>query len=204
MSVDRYLAGIGLLALVTVPLGVAAVALRSRFLPTWYGARARVAEIVLVLGALTLTAQLLGIAGIFERWTLVIAAMGVGVAGRAFAHRLGPPSPETPDPSASESQDAPDRFRRVATVVALLGAALVLMQWLAPALEASHSGMGRSVDTIWYHGPMAARFAETGSITAVHYFDDNPVTAYFPGGSALPAAEPRIPRARHARGMGHR
>ena len=42
-----------------------------------------------------------------------------------------------------------------------------------------------TVDTIWYHLPVAARFAQTGQVSAIQYLDQDPVTAFFPAGSSL-------------------
>src|SRR5205085_3461046 len=40
-----------------------------------------------------------------------------------------------------------------------------------------------TVDTLWYHLPQAARFVQTGSILHLHYFDNDPVTAFYPSRS---------------------
>ena len=40
-------------------------------------------------------------------------------------------------------------------------------------------------DTVWYHLPIAARYATTGSILPLHYLDAGPVTAFYPANSEL-------------------
>ena len=42
-----------------------------------------------------------------------------------------------------------------------------------------------TVDTIWYHLPVAARFVQTGRVSGIQYLDQDPVTAFFPAGSSL-------------------
>ncbi len=42
-----------------------------------------------------------------------------------------------------------------------------------------------NVDTLWYHLPDAARFVQDGSITPLHFFDLETVTAFYPATSEL-------------------
>jgi hypothetical protein len=58
-------------------------------------------------------------------------------------------------------------------------------QWLAASVHNLRVGMQSSIDTLWYHGPMAANFVQDASITHIHYFDDNAITAFYPGGSEI-------------------
>lgn len=171
MPIDRFFIGVGFLLLTVTPLAAGAYGIRSRFLPSWHGAPARVAEFVLALGMLTAIGEALGVVGAFGRWPVVLlcAAAGTGVflatRGTESAARRG--SPPTVD-----------------AIVAAIAAAVVVTQWLAVSVAALRNGMNRSIDTLWYHGPTAARFAQEGSITAPHYFD-NPIFAFYPSHSEL-------------------
>jgi hypothetical protein len=42
-----------------------------------------------------------------------------------------------------------------------------------------------SFDTLWYHMPFAARFAQTGSVTAIPFTQADPYVAYYPANSEL-------------------
>jgi 4-amino-4-deoxy-L-arabinose transferase-like glycosyltransferase len=175
---EPFLAGIARLTLAVAPLAMAAVAARARLLPTWRGAIARVAELVLVLSALTVIAEILGIAGVFERWVLVPISAAIGL-GATLLLRRGAPRAHHADVQPCT------RPSRLGGAVAGAAVILLALQWLAPSLAALRHGMQGSVDTLWYHGPTAARFVQQGNVTSIHYFDDNALTAFFPGGSSL-------------------
>jgi hypothetical protein len=63
--------------------------------------------------------------------------------------------------------------------VSLAGAALVMGQWAGGTANALDRGM-QAADTIWYHLPFAARFAQDDSLADLHYIEIEPLTAYFP------------------------
>ena len=42
-----------------------------------------------------------------------------------------------------------------------------------------------SVDSLWYHLPFAARWVQTGSITALHYTEDEALTTFFPSNGSI-------------------
>jgi hypothetical protein len=157
---------------------------RAHLLPELRGPAAWVAEAVVVLDALTLIGLALGTVGLFRRWAFVAAVAvfaGVAVAltrSRTPRPRTGPPEPADPAP-------APTPTPRWMKLLALGGAGLVVAQWTAQTVAGLRTGMRENVDTLWYHGPMSARFASTGSTRAVHHFDLNPVTAYYPGGTSV-------------------
>ena len=185
VSSTRFGGGLALSVLTIGPLLLAAVALRARFLPRWRGAAARVAEAVMTLAGITIVAELLGVIGIFGRWEMVALSATTGTACWWWARRQGEDRAGVvlSEGSTDRPHPAPSRL---AVLVAGAATAVVGVQWIAPSLDALRNGMqDRVVDTFWYHGPMAARFVQEGSITGVHYFDRDPVTAFFPGGSAL-------------------
>ncbi|MCJ7438383.1 MAG: hypothetical protein MUP97_11570, partial [Acidimicrobiia bacterium] len=80
MSITRFVGGLALSALTIGPLVLASVALRARFLPTWRGAAARVAETVMTVVGLTIAAEVLGMIGIFGRWEIVVLGATAGSA----------------------------------------------------------------------------------------------------------------------------
>ncbi len=46
-------------------------------------------------------------------------------------------------------------------------------------------GMIATADTLWYHMPVAARFAQTGWTPWLHYSDGNSLTVFFPANCEL-------------------
>jgi hypothetical protein len=69
------------------------------------------------------------------------------------------------------------------TAVAIIVVALVLVHWLQYALGALHTGM-REFDTVTYHMPYAARFAQEASLTGLQY-DGNAPVSFYPANSEL-------------------
>ena len=74
-------------------------------------------------------------------------------------------------------------------------------------------------DTLWYHGPFAARIADTGSVWGMHFIDPLYLNWFYPQNSELlhaagivlfdrdlfePAGQLRLARGRPARGLVHR
>ena len=176
MGVGDYLVGVVLLALVAGPLGFGAWRVRARVLPAWSGAPARVAEAVLALAALVLVAEALGTVGLLERAPLVIACLAVGGAAAWWAARGGDEADPSPSP--------PQHGGRLAVGVALAACAAVAVAWFDRTDFAVHSGM-TDPDTLWYHLPVAARFAQEGSTTALHFTSYEPLTPFHPANGSL-------------------
>ena len=177
MGVGDYLLGVLLLGLMVVPLGIGAACVRARLLPDWTGAPARVAEAVLGIAALILVAELLGTVGLFDRAPLAIACLAVG----AGAFRWG----ESPFvvPIATNNGLAPP-FGRVAAGIALAASAVVAVAWFDRTDFTVHTGFS-DPDTLWYHLPVAARFVQEASITALHFTSYEPLTPFHPSNGSL-------------------
>jgi hypothetical protein len=176
VSAGAYLLGIACLALVAGATALAAVSARGRLLPGWTGAPARLAEAVLGLGFITLVAELLGTFGVLTRGTLVVGSLA-GAGAVVWAARRG----ESPAAAPPATPERPDR----ALVLAALGAGLLVMaQWGTGAKAALDGGM-LLPDTLWYHMPLSAEFAQEGSLTGLHYAEAAPITAFFPANAEL-------------------
>ena len=120
-------------------------------------------------------AQLLGVVGLLERLPLVIglALAGGGRGGRpAVCPRRGREPPPAPEPAL------------LGAVVAAGAAALVLAQWGVQVVEVLGQGMSSS-DTLEYHGPVAARFFQEGSITSLEFVYSDPIIPFLPFNSEL-------------------
>jgi hypothetical protein len=176
MSFGDYLTGVIGLALVAGPLVFAAVRLRARLLPRWDGAPARLAEAVLSVSLLTVLLQLLAAIGILEPVILVIGAIAIGAAAY-FA-----PWPRT----TGEAGDAPPAppIPPLHALIALAGVAFVAAHWATGLQDVWARGM-LTFDTLWYHGPFAARIADSGSVWGLHFTDPLYLNWFYPQNSEL-------------------
>jgi hypothetical protein len=164
MSVVGYLLAVASLGTVGVSLTLVGWTTRRRFLAEWSGLPARLAELVVALAVLLIVSGLLGAVGAFRRWPLVLALLGVGAAAWWWrAPRRPPAPPRVPPPDAR-----PDPLAVAAAVGATV---LVAGAWLVKTLAALRGGM-LQWDTLWYHMPFAARFAQDGWVTRPQFAGD--------------------------------
>jgi hypothetical protein len=177
VGAGQYLLSAALTALALGPVAAGALSLRARLLPGWAGAPARLAEAVVFLALVWATAMLLGTVGVLGRASFVLTSLVAGAlafaAGRpgrdGGADHQGPPAP------------APDRLGVIAAGVAV---AVVVAQWGVRVLDMLGHGMVGS-DTLSYHGPVSARFAQDGSITSLEFVYSDPIVPFLPFGSEL-------------------
>jgi hypothetical protein len=178
LSLGAYLLGAAELAAIIVALVYGAVGLRRRALPGWSGSPARLAEAVLAIAMLTWVAELLGAVGALDEWPLValcvVAGAGAGLVGRSR-------------PSAGSDEEAVPTsppVGRVALIVAGVAVALLFAQWAGRTQLSLDRGM-YGFDTTWYHMPFAARFAQQGSITGLHFTSPAFLSWFYPANSEL-------------------
>jgi hypothetical protein len=166
-SVSRYLLGLLSLLVVFASVAVVALAVRRRLLPSWSGAQARLAEVVVGLLALVWILELLGAVGLFSLVPIVVAsviAAGVTVWGFGWDNiRRARPSPGSLG----------------AAVLAVLIVAVVVAGWASPMLQSYDVGVV-SFDSLWYHLPWAASFAQTAHITPLRFTDVQALTPFYP------------------------
>ena len=179
----RYLLGVVALAFVLASLWLVGRGCRRILLPAWDGAPARLAEVVVAVGATTLTLEGLGIVGLLRLGPVLVAFGIEGVFGWYLARRSLRREPVTASAVAPAGSGRPEE-RRAHHFVALVAVSIVVADWGARAADALHHGM-ITPDTLWYHMPFAARFVQLGSITSLHYVDPDPVTVFFPANSEL-------------------
>ncbi|MFL5906997.1 MAG: hypothetical protein ACJ75Z_05325, partial [Solirubrobacterales bacterium] len=176
MSFGDYLFGVAGLAAVAIPMALAAVRLRARLLPGWTGAPARLAEAVLGVALLTILLQLLGAFGILVPAVLIPAALLVGL-GLYFGPWLRPAADAPVVPLAPA-------VPVLQTVLALVAATFVAAHWATGLQDVWGRGM-LTFDTLWYHGPFAARIADTGSVWGMHFTDPLYLNWFYPENSEL-------------------
>jgi hypothetical protein len=175
VSFGHYLFAVAALALVAIPMAMGGVRLRRRLLPGWEGAPARLAEAVLAVALLTVLLQLLGAFGILVPAVLIPAALFVGL-GLYYGFWVDydgpgetPPAPTIPRPQM---------------VLALIAAAFVAAHWATGLQDVWARGM-LTFDTLWYHGPFAARIADTGSVWGMQFTDPLYLNWFYPENSEL-------------------
>ena len=181
MSSARYVEGIVLLAVIVAAVAFAAVVARRRLLPDWEGAPARLAEVIAGLGIVVLVSQALGVVGLFHLVPVVAAVVAVALAARWLDGRASASPAAAAGPTATPLPFAPSRLQLMAAVAAT---AVVVAEWSVRTIDALRFGM-IGIDTLWYHMPVAARFAQEGSIVHLHYLDSDPVTVFYPASSEL-------------------
>jgi hypothetical protein len=167
-SVARYALGAAALLVVVGAVAVAAVAIRRRALPDWTGAPARLGEVVIGLALLIAILELLGAVGLFELGPIAIACALAGIVGLR---------------ELSGTQIArhhrEERGPWLLTAVALLAGATVIAEWGALTIQSYNVGI-RGFDSLWYHLPWAASFAQTGNVTALRFTDVQYLTPFYP------------------------
>ena len=157
MTLGRYAESIVLSGIVIVSLGVAAVSLRRRSLPTWSGAPARLVEVIIAISLVVVASQTLGTIGLFRVGplvtTLVLVALltfwigKIGAGGTKSLTAVAGPSPV----DSRTRQEA--GWEPVAAIVAV---SLVAAEWSAGTLHALRDGVSQ-IDSLWYHMPTQRR-----------------------------------------------
>jgi len=177
LSLAVYLAGVAELAAIALALGFGAVRTRARLVPGWTGAPARLAELVVGLALLVWSMEALGAVGVLEEAPLVALCVVVGVGVGLVASRGGP--------TVSSSQTPPARAAgRVVTAIAGLVVVALFAEWSGRAYSTLLYGM-YGFDSLWYHMPFAARFAQEGSLTGLHFTSPALLTWFYPANSEL-------------------
>lgn len=179
MTTARYLLGDLLLLVVVAALGVAAVHARRWAVPDWRGAPARMVEALLAVAVLLALAQVVGVLGVLRTAPLVggcVAIAGVAVTVAARGSRSGDVGPPAAPP--------PPRVGVPGVVVSLVACGALAIRWGDRLWHSATGGMSH-LDTLTYHGPIAARFVQEASITEPHFTFSEPHATYFPASSEL-------------------
>lgn len=177
MSRGEYVLGSLELILLVGALGIAAYRVRAMLLPDWSRSPARLVEVVVGLAAFTMIAELLGVIGLLKEGALLLAAVLAGVTAEVLYRRR----------MEGARERGGDRWMPTATPLILAGAAiaaLAMARWLIPTQAFLDQGMW-AFDTMHYHLPLAARFAQAGSLTSLHFLDPVNLAWFFPANSEL-------------------
>jgi hypothetical protein len=174
MSPVNYLIDLFLLGLVVASFWAGARSLRRALLGEWRGAPAILAEAVLALSLAVVACEILGLVGLLDAPALILTAVGSALAlGRL---RLRQASSRRVRASSSD---------RLGFGLALAAATLTAVHWGGPVLQSLDVGIYRQ-DSTWYHLPLAAWFAQTGSVGGLLLTDPLKLTVwYYPLNSEL-------------------
>ncbi len=182
-----YILGLVGLTVVAISVAIAGRTVRRALLPEWNGAPALLANGLLAVAVLTAVSELLGLMGLLDGPALVAACAIAGGGAlrleplliRASADGAAPGS----KPKEAGQREAPE-VSRWELAAAVLIAAIVAVQWAGPTLLALDRGIYGG-DSLWYHMPFAAHFAQTGSITELLYVDPLYLNWFYPQVSEL-------------------
>ena len=184
MTFGRYVEGIVLGVLVLASLGVAAVSLRRRSLPTWTGAPARLVEMITALSLVVVVSQALGTIGLFRVGPLVVTLALIALLAFCFGkpRAAGPELLSVAEPAPVALHGRQEAWWE--PVVAILAVSLVAAEWGAGTLHALRDGVS-GVDSLWYHMPISAGFVQSGSVAALHNINNDNVIEFYPATSEL-------------------
>ena len=172
-SLGSYLLGAVQLAILAGGFGYAAWLLRARLLPGWRGAPARLVEVVVAVGLLTVASEILGTFGLLYAGALVVAAAAVAFAARLVPARRG------------GGQTAPGVDPGLwASLVAIAVIAIVVFDWAVTAKHALDAGIF-NFDSLWYHMPFSADMVQSHSTTGMHHVETVFVNWFYPQNSEL-------------------
>jgi len=175
LDATDYLLNVTSMAIVVGALALGATRVRSRLLNGWSGLPAHLADAVLTLALLIWIAELIGAVGMLEHGPLVAACLVVGLSLR-FAVRPPGPGSGQPPPAAPSGKWG----TRVATLIAVA----VVAHWSIGTVAAFGSGM-TGYDSVWYHMPFSANFAQTGSTVDFAFASPRYLSWFYPQNSEL-------------------
>jgi hypothetical protein len=161
-------------------LASASAVMRTSLFPGWRGTPARLVELILAITAAVLIGEVLGLIGLLKEIPLLLCAVAVGIAAWRFRSRGAG--------GGDGAGLAAPLVQPLAVAAGVLVAALVLVKWSLGTLPILDLGM-YGFDTMQYHMPLAAGFAQSGSITGLHYFDPTYMSWFDPANSELVHAE---------------
>jgi hypothetical protein len=181
MTVARYAVGVAATLCVIGSFGSAGVALRRRVMPDRGGALGRLAEVVLAVALLELTLQALGAVGLFSLVPVVLASLTVGLGARSWEHRSHH-KPRSIGAAGAVQRIVP--LDALGIGLALLATGTVLAVWAGITVQSLQRGV-LGFDSLSYHLPWAASFAQSHKITSILYTDFDWLTGFYPATSEM-------------------
>jgi len=87
-------------------------------------------------------------------------------------------------PSTAAGSDAPRQEKWYEVVGALFAVAVLGAEWAPGTIHSFSTGMN-GVDTLWYHGPIAATFFQTGHVLPLVNIENDNIIEFYPASSEL-------------------
>lgn len=197
MSATAWVGGSLLLALIAGACWFAGREVRRWALPAWDGAVAWLVDLVLALAIVIGVSQALGAVGLFRPIVLVIGVVAAAVALVALTRARTPPVDTQIAVTVLDQADADPAGDRVTKYVAVCAVAVVVGQWASYTAGSLRTGI-YAADSLWYHLPRAAHFAETGWVTRLHHTAPEFPDAFHPSNAELVHALPMLAYQRDA------
>jgi hypothetical protein len=186
VDLGSYLLGALQLALVVGPLCFAAYRLRSRLLPSWNGAPARLVEAITAVALLILLSEILGTFGLFYAGALIAASLLV--AGTMVLWPAGPAAAGDPPPPAGQEGVPPttsptgEGFWALCVMGVVIAA--TVFSWAVTTKHALDRGIF-NFDSLWYHMPFAVEMVQSHSVTGMHHVETVFTNWFYPQNSEL-------------------
>ena len=152
-----------------------AVRVRRRIAPEWSGALSLLADVVLTSGVLIVVSEVLGTVNGLRRIPMVICIVVLALCVLRFTTRADVQPDEAPPLTSTER-------RQFAVAVGMT--LTVFAEWGARTAISIRNGIA-DFDSLNYHLPFAARFAQDGATRALNFNIPGGNTTFHPGNSEL-------------------
>jgi hypothetical protein len=169
------------LAAILVSIAIVAHKLRVAYLRV-SGSLALLAETVLAVSLLLIAAETLGLFSLDR--TVPLISLLVALAALSWLLPGLPPAERRAELGAAPAGVQTARKLTLATLSASTALVVVAGQWCLQSANALGAGMF-NFDTLWYHMPFAAQFAQSGGVSAIQFTQADPYVAYYPANSEL-------------------
>ncbi len=194
VSAGAYLLAAAELAAVALSAALTAYKLRSRALPSWQGAPARLVEITVAVATLIWVAELLGTLhllypGILVALMALIAVLawflpGGGVGWEVPRTEAKPPPAGPSHPTTGPAGPEPPEHNAWSLIVMTAVVAVVVFHWAITTKHALDRGIF-NFDSLWYHMPFAAGMAQAHSTTVMVHPETVFTNWFYPQNSEL-------------------
>ena len=207
VDAGSYILSAAALAAVALPLGFAAYRLRTKLLPAWTGAPARLVEVVTAVALLIWLGEALGIANLLYGWSLAASSLLLAGAVGLWVRPVASTNPSLPGGDVDLGDHPEQRPQRrgggaksaagpagpesmvprvppLALLITTGVIAVVFAHWGLTTKDALDRGIF-NFDSLWYHMPFAAEIARTHSVTGLHYTETVFTNWFYPQNSEL-------------------
>jgi hypothetical protein len=138
-------------------------------------------DAVTALSVLLVAAELLGLVALDRPAALIPLLIIVAMLSWVLT---GSPATYQPVEEPRRLRESEVSERNLTWWTALVGVIVVVAQWCLQTANTLGAGMF-NFDTLWYHMPFAAHFAQSGSVTGIQFTQADPFVAYYPANSEL-------------------